>query len=93
MNLQATWDLSQALREERLRNDRSERVQILLIIHVVGRAQDRSGLDEITLFKSVGTAIQDVAAGFVARKELVGNALAFACRRYVPNADCRLVGH
>ena len=38
---------------------------------VTGRAPGRSGPDEITLFKSVGTAIQDVAAGFAVYKEAV----------------------
>ncbi len=42
---------------------------------VAGRSQGRSGSDEITLFKSVGTAIQDVAAGFAVYKEAVRQGL------------------
>lgn len=42
---------------------------------VAGRTKGRSGLDEITLFKSVGTAIQDVAAGFAVYKEAVRQGL------------------
>ena len=42
---------------------------------VAGRAPGRSGADEITLFKSVGTAIQDVAAGFAVYKEAVRQGL------------------
>ena len=42
---------------------------------VTGRAPGRSGTDEITLFKSVGTAIQDVAAGFTVYKEAVRQGL------------------
>ena len=36
-----------------------------------GRAQGRTELHETTLFKSVGTAIQDIAAGFAIYKEAV----------------------
>ena len=42
---------------------------------VAGRAPGRTGPDEITLFKSVGTAIQDVAAGFAVYKEAVRQGL------------------
>ena len=42
---------------------------------VAGRAPGRLGSDEITLFKSVGTAIQDVAAGFAVYKEAVRQGL------------------
>ncbi len=42
---------------------------------VAGRASGRSGPDEITLFKSVGTAIQDVAAGFAVYQEAVRQGL------------------
>ncbi len=42
---------------------------------VAGRAPGRTGPDEITLFKSVGTAIQDVAAGFTVYKEAVRQGL------------------
>ena len=42
---------------------------------VAGRAPGRTGADEITLFKSVGTAIQDVAAGFAVYKEAVRQGL------------------
>ncbi len=42
---------------------------------VAGRARGRSGPDEITLFKSVGTAIQDVAAGFAVYKEALRQGL------------------
>ena len=42
---------------------------------VTGRARGRSGPDEITLFKSVGTAIQDVAAGFAVYKEALRQGL------------------
>jgi alanine dehydrogenase len=38
---------------------------------VGGKAQGRSSADEITLFKSVGTAVQDVMAGFVVYEEAV----------------------
>jgi len=42
---------------------------------VAGRTKGRSSLEEITLFKSVGTAIQDVAAGFAVYKEAVRQGL------------------
>lgn len=42
---------------------------------VAGCAPGRSGSDETTLFKSVGTAIQDVAAGFAVYKEAVRQGL------------------
>ena len=42
---------------------------------VAGRTQGRTSPDEITLFKSVGTAIQDVAAGFVVYKEALRQGL------------------
>ena len=53
-----------------------DRAQVTELKEVVaGRAPGRSGPDEITLFKSVGTAIQDVAAGFTVYKEAVRQGL------------------
>ena len=53
-----------------------DRAKVIELKEVVaGRAQGRSGPDEITLFKSVGTAIQDVAAGFAVYKESVRQGL------------------
>lgn len=42
---------------------------------VAGRAAGRTAPAEITLFKSVGTAVQDVAAGFAVYKEAVRHGL------------------
>lgn len=42
---------------------------------VAGHVQGRTAADEITLFKSVGTAIQDVAAGFAVYQEAVRQGL------------------
>jgi ornithine cyclodeaminase/alanine dehydrogenase-like protein (mu-crystallin family) len=36
---------------------------------VAGRAPGRDGEDQITLFKSVGTAVQDVASGYAVYQE------------------------
>ena len=36
---------------------------------VAGRASGREGDDQITLFKSVGTAVQDVTAGYAVYQE------------------------
>ena len=53
-----------------------DRAQVTELKEVVaGRAPGRSGPDEVTLFKSVGTAIQDVAAGFTVYKEAVRQGL------------------
>ena len=53
-----------------------DRAKVIELKEVVaGRAPGRSGPDEITLFKSVGTAIQDVAAGFAVYKEAVRQGL------------------
>lgn len=42
---------------------------------VAGRTPGRTGADETTLFKSVGTAVQDVAAGFAVYREAVRRGL------------------
>lgn len=53
--------------------DRSKVTELKQV--VAGRAPGRTESDETTLFKSVGTAIQDVAAGFTVYREAVRRGL------------------
>lgn len=53
--------------------DRSKVTELKQV--VAGRAPGRTEADETTLFKSVGTAVQDVAAGFAVYREAVRQGL------------------
>lgn len=56
--------------------DTYDRAKVVELKDVVaGHVQGRTATDEITLFKSVGTAIQDVAAGFAVYQEAVRQGL------------------
>ena len=51
-------------------NDKYDRGKVVELQDVVaGRAQGRDATDQITLFKSVGTAVQDVASGYAVYQE------------------------
>jgi alanine dehydrogenase len=60
-------DVKAALSEDKY--DRAKVVELKDVL--AGKAQGRTGAQQIVLFKSVGTAVQDVMAGFVVYEEAV----------------------
>jgi ornithine cyclodeaminase/alanine dehydrogenase len=60
-------DVKAALSEDKY--DRAKVVELKDVL--AGKAQGRTGAEQMVLFKSVGTAVQDVMAGFVVYEEAV----------------------